>query len=87
MSADGGAPISLCADKRKVILAHPETGDALVAVGRALSDDEVQHLVRLDVLDVSIMIGPRNAILLARALFDTAGVILASEGAVSLALN
>lgn len=61
-----------------VIVVDPE-GAPLLAVGRDLTDPKIADLIRLDVIDVSILLGPRNAILLGRALLDYAGTIFASD--------
>lgn len=49
--------------------------------------EETAGLVRLDVLDVSILLGPRNTIVLAKALMEAANAQITADGCLSLELH
>lgn len=72
---------------RKLAMRAP-AGELLVGVAFGDQDDEeTAGMVRLDVMDVSILLGPRNAIAVARAIMEVAGAQIAAMGAKSLELH
>lgn len=66
-------------------LVHKDDGAPLLSVGRDRSTPEKARLVRLDLADQSLLMGPRYALAVSEALARHAIDLLTEEGAMAAA--